>query len=222
MPAVVVSDHLLGQMVEVKVSKDPFTSYVDHRQLEKVNNKTRKGRSKEDMPSAKELRKAAKAAGIRGWEDMDREELEEALANVEDEDEAPAPKPKKGAKPAKKAAKASKASKATKKAAPAKAKKAAASDDEDEDDGPNPFRAGSNLHLMTELLMEGGKRSAMVKKLVKKVDLNPRTKRKDFDPAEEIDYRLVRVCQTLTNEHGFTIEKDGRGKDQVVRAVPPS
>lgn len=223
MPAVVVADHLLGQMVEVRVSNDPFTSYVDHRQLEKI---TRKGTERTDMASAKELRKAAKAAGIDGWEDMDRDELEAAVAEAGDEDEKPAKAAKKG-KAAAKSAKAEKtAKKSTKKAAPTKASKKAAKDDdddEDEDTGPNPFRKGSNLYLMTDLLMAGGKRSAMVKKLAKKIELNPRTKKgKDFDPEEEIDYRLVRVCQTLANEHGFTIEKDGRGKDQTVTAVPPS
>ncbi len=70
--------------------------------------------------------------------------------------------------------------------------------------------------------MKGGKRSAMVTKLERKVDLKPRKRGgKNYDVAEEIDYRLVRVCQLLTNEHGFLIEKEGRGKEQRVKAIPP-
>lgn len=163
--------------------------------------------------TAKAMRTKARELGIEGWEDMDKDELSTAL--VEAEGSVPA-KPKKAA-PAKKAAAAKKAP--AKAAAKAAAKKAPVA--ESDPDDPNPFRPGSNLHLMVKELMRGGKRSAMVTRLRGKIDLKPRARSgSDFDLDEEIDYRLVRVCQVLTNDHGFTIEKDGRGKDQFVKAVP--
>lgn len=257
MPAKVVSDAALGQMIEVIVASDPFTTWVERKQVEIVNKTKRQRDTKEEhkMPTAtaKELRKQAKSLGIEGWEEMDREELEEAVAEydedaedtVEDEDEVeePAPRRRTSAKkaPAKKAASARKApaakkssttrpaakkaaaSKSTKKAAPARTSKRAAAVEDDEEEGDNPFRAGSNLFLMTEELMKGGKRSAMVRRLSRKIELNPRVRGgRDYDSDAEIDYRLVRVCQVLTNEHGFIIEKDGRGTEQTVKAIPPS
>jgi hypothetical protein len=255
MKARVVSDAPLGQMIEVLVANDPFTSWVDRRQVVVVKSTQQDNQHKEEhkMPTAtaKELRKQARTLGIEGWEEMDREELEEAIAaeaedaeeEVEDEEveETPAPRARKtstkkapakkapatkksaGTRPAAKKAAASKTA-STKKAAPAKAstRRAAAAEEEDEE-GDNPFRVGSNLYLMTEELMKGGKRSRMVAKLRNKVDLKPRTRGgRNFDIDAEIDYKLVRTCQVLTNEHGFVIEKDGRGTDQTVKAIPPS
>lgn len=170
-------------------------------------------------------------------EEDEEESEEEAEDEEEEEDEEPPARPAKrtAAKkaPAKKAVAARPANKKTttrpaskptaKKAAPAKAKVTTAKAKEtDEPEGPNPFRSGTNLHLMVEELMKGGKRSAMVTRLSRKIDLNPRSRAgKDWDKDEEIDYRLVRACQVLANEHNFTLEKDGRGKDQKVKAIPP-
>jgi hypothetical protein len=71
---------------------------------------------------------------------------------------------------------------------------------------------------MTEELIKGGKRSAMVKRLNKKITLKPRTRELDEDDTiSEIDRRLVIVSQTLRNEHGFKMEREGRGADTVIR-----
>lgn len=243
--ATLISSHRVGDMVEIKIANDPFTSWVECLSLTSTTNR----REHKQMPtkSAKTLRAEARKLGIDGWEDMDRDELQEAIDAAaedadeevdedvdtdeddedtdEDEDEAPAKSKSKSKKaPAKSSAAAKKSKTAAKSKAPAKkapaSKKAAA--DDDEPSGPNPFREGSNLWHFTEALMKGGKRSAMVTKLERKVDLKPRKRGgKNYDVAEEIDYRLVRVCQLLTNEHGFLIEKEGRGKEQRVKAIPP-
>lgn len=231
MPATVIANNPVGYMLEVQIANDPFTSYVDTRQLSLTQPK--KEKPVMAKTTAKELRKQAKALDIEGWEDMDRDELAAAIeeaggAEEEEAEEEVSPRVAKAMKAAGrtkvKKSPASKKAAAGKKTAPAKkaAKSKKSADEDDEPTGPNPFREGTNLWHMTEQLMAGGKRSAMVKKLLKKIELNPRTKGgKDFDPAEEIDYRLVRVCQLLANEYGFEINKDGRGKDQQVTAIPP-
>lgn len=203
-------------------------------------------------PKAKDLRRDAKALGVDGWEDMDLDELIEAVDKAkakeakaatkstgkkgkkaapvvdeddddeddddddedEDEDEAPA----KSKKSSKKAAPA-KSSKG-KKAAPAKATKKAKAKDEDDDlpENGNPFTEGTNLYWMTEELIKGGKRSKMVARLSKKITLKPRTREFDEDEERaEIDRRLVIVSQTLRNQHGFKMEREGRGPDTVIR-----
>ena len=202
-------------------------------------------------PTVKSLRAAAKSAEVDGWEEMDREELEEALSEIEDdeteedidddeveddvdeesdddeddEDDAPvrtkrattkkAPVKKAPVKkaPVKKAA-ASKKAPTTK----AAAKPTAA----EENENGNPYRKDSNLYYITEALMKGGKRSVMVTRLLKKIDLKPRVKGgKDYDEAAELDYRIVRACQDLKNSYGFVIEREGRGIEQKVQAIAP-
>lgn len=203
-------------MVEVMIANDPFTTFVEYTRLTKSTTR----RSKTDMPTtAKDLRKRAKELSIDGWEEMDRDELAEAISSHDGDKPAKASKTAKPAakKGAAKTKEASKKAAGSKKAATGKKTSKAASTS----DGPNPFREGSNLWMMTEELLKGGKRSAMVTRLRKKIELNPRQRAgKDFDVDAEIDYRLVRVCQTLTNEYGFTIEKDGRGVDSTVQAIP--
>lgn len=160
-------------------------------------------------PSPKELRRQAKALRISGWEDMDRAELKRAIKKA-------------GAKPGEATkAKAEKAS--SKKAPKTKTKsKPSKSDDDDEDDGPNPFRAGTNLFHITEELMKGGKRSSMVKRLKKKIELKPRKNKKDFDVDEQLDRRVLIVGQILRNDHNFEVTREGRGTEATIVAVPPS
>lgn len=160
-------------------------------------------------PSPKELRRQAKALRISGWEDMDRAELKRAIKKA-------------GAKPGEATkAKADKAS--SKKAPKTKTKsKPSKSDDDDEDDGPNPFRAGTNLFHITEELMKGGKRSSMVKRLKKKIELKPRKNKKDFDVDEQLDRRVLIVGQILRNDHNFEVTREGRGTEATIVAVPPS
>jgi hypothetical protein len=71
---------------------------------------------------------------------------------------------------------------------------------------------------MTEELIKGGKRSAMVKRLSKKISLKPRTRTfTEEEELEELDRRLVIVSQNLRNDHGFEMEREGRGKDTHIR-----
>jgi len=206
-------------------------------------------------PTVKSLRAAAKAADVDGWEEMDREELEEALAELaededtddedvddevdededdadeeddeDEEDEEPAPKSSSRMSKAKAAAKRTSVKKspaqktaAAKKKAPVK--KAAAKVQDEPNENGNPYRKDSNLWHITEALMKGGKRSVMVTRLLKKIDLKPRVKGgKDYDEAAELDYRIVRACQDLKNSYGFVIEREGRGAEQKVKAIAP-
>lgn len=242
MKATIISQHSIGDLIEVKVANDPFTSMVE---IDRLNRPTKTKEHK--MPTAtkqtvKELRLAAKKAQIEGWDEMDRDELVAALAELDgadddeeeseeedtededDEEEVPVKKSKSAKKaPASKKAVAKKSTPAKKAATSKKAASKAKADDDDEaESGPNPFRPQSNLWHFTEALMKGGKRSALVARLERKVELKPRVRGgRDYSIPEEIDYRLVRVCQELTNNHGFVIEKDGRGTEQKVKAIPP-
>jgi hypothetical protein len=172
---------------------------------------------------AKATKRAAAAVEDDDDEDDEEDEDEEVV------EETPAKSKKSAAKKAaakaevkSKTAKGGKAAKADAKAAKKATTKAAAKVSESEEDelpeNGNPFQQGSNLYWMTEELIKGGKRSAMVKRLQKKISLNPRTR--SFTPEEEaaeIDRRLVIVSQTLRNEHGFEMEREGRGADTVIR-----
>lgn len=266
MKATLISRAPMGRMVEVQIIGDPFTCMVEFDRLQLIRKQPQNRSTKMPTITAKELRNQAKAAGIEGWQEMTRAELEEALAgaeDVEDEDEefdteeveedeteveeeaAPAPRRRTASKkapaaktparrtaakaaPAKPTARAAStrrtANPATgKTAVPAARTKKVAATDEAEIEGDNPFKPGTNTHLMTEMLMKGGKRSAMVRSLVKKIELAPRVKGgADFDPEKELDYRLLRTAQLLVKEHGFVVEKDGRGPEARIKAIPPS
>lgn len=224
-------------MVEVTISNDPFTVYVDHRQLERKGRMPR-ATAVADAPAvtSKELRRKAKNLNVRNWEEMDRDQLAEAIAEAEGDGEAApvrktraakatkapakaAAEPAKAASKSARATKAAPAKKTTAKKAPAKAAKAKESS---EREGPNPFRPGTNLHLITEALMKGGKRSALVKRLVDKLEYNPRVQDTDsFDREAETDRRLKVVGYILRNQHGFSYEHDGRGPDAFIKATPP-
>lgn len=264
MRATLVSRRPLGRMVEVQIAGDPFTCMVEFDRLQLVRKTPQNRSTKMPTITAKELRNQAKAAGIDGWQEMTRAELEEALAGAEEveedeefdteteEDEteaeeevaAPAPRRRTASKtaPAKAPARRTAAKAAAKPAAraastrraatkpatgktavPAARTKKVAATDEAEIEGDNPFKPGTNTHLMTEMLMKGGKRSAMVRSLVKKIELAPRVKGgADFDPEKELDYRLLRTAQLLVKEHGFVVEKDGRGPEARIKAIPAS
>lgn len=232
----VLSARPVGVFVDVVLDGDPFGTFLDLSRIrfvgayDEVNplitrqrhtptsagiDPTSNRRSSENMaktgtgPSPKELRRQAKALRISGWEDMDRAELKRAIKKA-------------GAKPGEATkAKAEKAS--SKKAPKTKTKsKPSKSDDDDEDDGPNPFRAGTNLFHITEELMKGGKRSSMVKRLKKKIELKPRKNKKDFDVDEQLDRRVLIVGQILRNDHNFEVTREGRGTEATIVAVPPS
>lgn len=192
-------------------------------------------------PTAKELRRKAKNLDVRNWEEMDREQLAAAIAekeSSEESEEAPARRTRKATATkatttktkaaASKPAKTAPASKKATKAAPAKAtatkgKKAAPRPAAAADTGPNPFRAGTNLWHFTEALMVGGKRSALVKKLLPKVTYNPRVQEEaDFDAEAETDRRLKVIGYILKNQHGWEYQHEGRGPDAFIKATPPA
>lgn len=89
-------------------------------------------------------------------------------------------------------------------------------------DGDNPYRPGSNLHKITELLLKGGKRSAIVAKLQRQIDMHPYTQNKDdLDIEKELDKRLMLTAGLLQRNFGYTIEKTGRGMETgTIKVVP--
>lgn len=205
-----------GRKATIQIEGDPFPVEVEVTQVSRK--KPRKGKLVPATKSAtaKELRNKAKELGIADYEDMTKAELVDAIESVEDNGDAP-----KATK--KKAAKKTKPKKATAKKSKAKKKKAETDGDEEEEVGDNPFRANTNLWHITEALMEGGKRSALVKKLRKKLKFNPRKQDPDeLDVDEEIDRRLKVVGYILKNQHGFELEHEGRGSDAYIKATPPS
>lgn len=187
-------------------------------------------------PTNRELRIQCKDAGIEGWQTMDRSEMERALKTTttaaksaaKDKEttvsKPKAPAKKAAGKTAKKAApaktKAPAKGKATaKKAAPKATPKAAAKSTNPN----NPFREGTNMWFLTESLLKGGKRSAQVTKLRKKVDVTPRdgSKLSGAELDAQIDRRLQICAQILERDHGFTKEKEGRGSDATLKVTPP-
>lgn len=235
--ATVIGDCILGRMVQILCDEDPIPKYTDHRTLERAEG-DRNTMTTATAPSAKELRREAKRLGIEGYEDMTREELTNAVkttgsADTDTKTRTSAPKakaePAPKRRPAKKApaekstsakpksTKAAKAEKAPAKKAPAaKAAKAAP-------EGPNPFRPNTNLWHITEALMRGGKRSALVERLLPKLEYNPRVQSEaDFDPRLETDRRLKVVGYLLKNRFGFEYIHDGRGPDATIKVIPPA
>lgn len=167
------------------------------------------------MATAKELRKEAKRMGIKGWEEMGREELKAAISSQNGESTGKTKKAKKASK-AKAETPAKKTKSAKAKKGKAKATKSASSN------GSNPFRAGTNLWHITEALMQGGKRSELVRKLRSKLEYNPRVQAEDdFDVDAETDRRLKVVGYILKNSHGWTYEHEGRGTDAHIKVTPP-
>lgn len=176
-------------------------------------------------PTVRELRRSAKSLGVTGWEEMDEAELSAAVSAAEGK--AAKKNSTRTGNAAKKAAdkKAEKASAKApaKKAADKKASsKKAAKDDAELPENGNPFKEGTNTWYITEQLIKGGKRSKMVEKLKKQIDLQPRTKSaKDFDVDYEMDRRVLITGQILRNQHGFEVTREGRGADATIVAVAP-
>lgn len=244
--AKVVSRPRRSKKTEIQVDNDPFPVLVYTNQLTKNGER--------DMAtSAKELRQEAKSLGIRGFMKMSGPKLAAAIEeakNGEVEKPKSAPKrspkskpkansaPKRSKPPAKRtsakkaaatkpAAKKSTAkSKAPAKKAAAKTKKAPA-----RAKGPlagktgeNPFRAGSNMALMADLLLKGGKRQTMINRLAKKITIQPYSANaNELDVDFELDKRLGICAATMRDKHGFKIEKGGgRGRESGTLKVVPN
>jgi hypothetical protein len=121
------------------------------------------------------------------------------------------------AKPAKASSKPTKAAKATKAAKTTKGGSSKASSN-GHGDGTNPFRKGSNLHIMCGLLLKGGKRETLAEKLSEKTDLHPYSGNEVT--LADFDKRLLLAAQTLRDKHGFKVERSGRGLEGKIKVVP--
>lgn len=232
----VLASHRLGEMVDVNLDGDPFGTYVSYERLELIprerdddnpliNPQHRKpltsGRSEvmptATKPSARELRRQAKALGVEGWEDMELEELEDAIAEADEAEDEPAPRRKKAT--AKKTTGKTPVSSKTPRQKAAAAKKAPKEDREIAENG-NPYREGTNEWHATELLLRGGKRPALVKALMKKITL---TDRGGNEKGEEAyDYQLLTTGQRLQKDHNFEYIREGRGYENgTAKVVAP-
>lgn len=173
--------------------------------------------STKSKPTVRELRRSAKALGVDGWEEMDEAALTSAVETAEKKSAK-----KNSARTGKAVEKATAKATAKKGTAKATAAKSTAKPEAPIAENGNPFKEGTNLFLITEELIKGGKRSTMVTRLKKKIDLQPRTKKaKDFDVDYEMDRRILITGQLLRNEHGFEVTREGRGTDATIVAVAP-
>ena len=182
-------------------------------------------------PTVRELRRSAKTLGITGWEEMDEAALTAAVTAAEGKAAktrstrtSTAAAKKVAAAPVAKTAAVKKAAVvkdgAVKTPAVKKAVKVAATEELPENG--NPFKDGTNMFLITEELIKGGKRSAMVARLNKKIQLAPRSKdAKEFDVEYEMDRRILITGQILRNQHAFVVEREGRGADATIQATAP-
>lgn len=195
--------YLLDDIVSVILSNDPFSVCVYLHQIapqgaqspSETEGEVQMSSSTEVVkPTTKELRRQAKTLKVEGWEDMGPKALTKAIKDA-------------GGKVKVKAAK---SAAAPEKAASKKADKTEATEGSGES-GQNPFKEGTNLWHITEEIFKGGKRSAMVKRLKKKITLNPRDRAgEDFDEDYQLDRRILIVGQILRKDHGFDVVRDGR------------
>lgn len=260
--AVVVEPLTVEGLVAIRIAKDPFPVLVKKSQLspcdaegnvlesnpkDRISSKARK--DKETMaetkaaPTAKQLRKMAQALGIKGADEMSKDDLAKAVRKAQKAEKSKGAKgkPAKVSKDeavkaaedraaSKKKGKKASAAKSTEKAKPsAKASKPEGSKTKPsktkpskEKDPSNPFRPGSNLHIICGLLIRGGKRQALALKLQEKAQLHPYSGSEDEVGLSDYDKRIILASQTLEKKHGFTVERDGRGLDGTIKVFPPS
>lgn len=213
-----------------------------------ASRKTKKEKAVSKKKEAKELRQKAQGLGIEGYEDMGRKELKAAIAAAEAKPatkkaktkSSPTTKAKPAAKPAAKTKKPPAKKPAAKRAAP---KKSTAKTAPAKKTGPgkgkggggskpgsrtravvpmgtNPFRPGSQLHVMFPMVLKGGKRRTIAQRLAKKVDINPYAD--DVKVTDEdYDKRVILGCKQLA-DLGYIIERKGRGLDGTIKAVIPA
>jgi hypothetical protein len=177
-------------------------------------------------PNTRELRKQAKALGVDGWEDMGVRALQAAVEAAEDNDtnKESAPTRRRSSKATKvPATKVSKTTaKSTKTTAKASSNGTKAKAEAEVAENGNPYKPGSNLFYITEQILKGGKRSKMVTALKKKIELKPRTAGDDWDEDYELDRRILITGQILKKDHGWNVERTGRGsEDGTIQGTPP-
>lgn len=87
----------------------------------------------------------------------------------------------------------------------------------------NPYRPGSNSYHYTEALKQGGKRSVIVRRLLRKIQVHPWEEGSEYgDVFGEVDKRLTMVLKQLERAYGWVVERRGRGSESYVKATPPS
>lgn len=231
--------------IGVLLEGDPFPVRVEPRQVKKRG----KNEMPITKSEARDLKRSAKALGIDGWEQMRLKELKAAVRRAEkgkagkkkakpekvSREEAAAYSEERAAKKSGKAKPKSSKKAKTKAAAEAPARKTKKSTKAKvkADDHPqvssrmaltgavNPFRPGSNVFLMAEELMKGGKRIDMIKRLQKNGRLVPFSKsEEDIDPIKEWDKRLLLTAGDMEKKYGFRQVRDGRGVTGTIRLVP--
>ena len=167
-------------------------------------------------PNARELRKQAKSLGVADWEDMSLSELQAAIKEAEDSDNESSSN-RRTRRTNKQTGSTPVSSKTPKQKAAAKAK---SNGSVDVAENGNPYKEGSNLWYITEELIKGGQRAAMVKRLKKKIELKPRNAGDDWDEDYELDRRILITGQILRRDHGFEVERGGRGaEDGTIKAT---
>jgi hypothetical protein len=170
--------------------------------------------------STSRTRTKSKAVEPEPEDELEPDEDEDLEDDSDDEDIEPEPAPRRRSS-AKKATPAKKAP-AKKAASKAASKKAAAAEPEVANENGNPFKPGTNMYELTELLIAGGKRSSLVAKAKRKITLQPRTEKTDWNEESELDRRLLITGQILAREHGFNVVRDGRGTSATIVAEPPA
>lgn len=242
----VVEREINDRLVSLRIANDPFPVPVKKRQvsacdesgkkvkskkpkdLSKITEPERKGKmpATATKPKAKELRKEAQGLGIKDFEEMDRDELVKAIKKAKKNKNGSKSKTKKVSRDEAEAAsreraktKAGKgkksAAKASSKAKPSKSKPSTKGAE------GNPFRPGSNLFIIHNLLVKGGRRETLAQKLADKVSLHPYTNAADEIDLLDYDKRIVLCAQTLRDSHGYKVERDGRGLNGTIKAIPP-
>lgn len=237
-----VKVHLQGDPFPVDLKESQVSSCDESEVVvtskQKVPKSGAKRKSKEKKMStasseAKELRQRAKSLGIEDWENLGRKEMRKAVEKAEaalagDADETP--KAKKASKKAKtKEKKDVKAEKV--------AKKSSAPEGSDEalglsfargttakdlpDEGVNPFRKNSNLHLVAKLLLKGGTRRSLAEQMATKVTLHPYQKDADTVDLNDYDKRIVLGAQTMRDQFGYGVQRQGRGLDGKIKVFRP-
>lgn len=212
-----------GNKVKSKKPKD----------LTEITEPERKGKmaATATKPTGKELRKEAQGLGIKDFEDMGRGELVKAIKKAKknkngakpekvSRDEAEAASRKRAKAKAKAKGSKKSAAKAASKSAPAKSKAKPSSKGKSTGSDGNPFRPGSNLHLIHNLLVKGGNREKLAQKLADKVALHPYTNSADEIDLIDYDKRIVLAAQTLRDQHGYKIEREGRGLAGSIKVMP--
>lgn len=201
--------------------------------------------TRKPVSKARQLRQDAKALGIEGFDKMTGAELAEAVKQAKapnartgvrkvSREEAAASAERRtarkaGAKrasaPRKSSTRPTTAKKAPAKRAPAKKAPAKRTSVAPAAGGPNPFRPHSNLHVVTDALLKGGKRQEIVRSLKKQIKINPWSHDEKLTPAEvekAIDKRLLLTSGMLVRDYGFIEQREGRGMGGTIKVVPPN